>query len=214
MSLQIYSLLCDYFMQQPDDDSILCNAFLTLEWNLMARSDSVTSCHLNHIEWRNDSLVIFFAHSKGDQEGVNRREPWHIYDNPGQPSICPISALAKYLFSHPSILTGDWKLFPGEHQYSRFMKSFCRALNHLEDDTKSLCVDVALLGSHSARKGAATLAACGYTVSPPMSSICLRAGWSMGPMKEHYLFYEKAGDQFVGRTVCGLLTTVHCGHIH
>jgi len=26
----------------------------------------------------------------------------------------------------------------------------------------------------------------------------------MGPVKEHYLFYEKAGDQFVGRTVCGL----------
>ena len=159
MSLQIYSLLCDYFMQQPDDDTILYNTFLILEWNLMTRSDIVTSYHLNHIEWRNDSLVIFFAHSKGDQEGVNRREPWHIYDNPGQPSICPISALAKYLFSHPSILTGDRKLFPGRHQYSRFMKSFHRALNHLKDDIKSISVGVALLGSHSARKGATTLAA-------------------------------------------------------
>ena len=64
MSLQVYSLLCDYFMQQPDDDSILCHTFLTLEWNLMARSDNVTSCHLNHIEWRNDSLVIFLPTQK------------------------------------------------------------------------------------------------------------------------------------------------------
>ncbi len=74
-SLQVYALLCHYFLQQPDDDSILCHVFLTLEWNLMARSDNVTSCHLNHIEWRNDSLVIFFAHSKGDQEGVNQLQP-------------------------------------------------------------------------------------------------------------------------------------------
>ena len=102
ISLQIYSLLCDYFMQQPDDDTILYNTFLILEWNLMTRSDIVTSYHLNHIEWRNDSLVIFFAHSKGDQEGVNQREPWHIYANPGQPSICTVLALAKYLFSNPS----------------------------------------------------------------------------------------------------------------
>ena len=64
--------------------------------------------------------------------------------------------------------------------------------------------DIMLLGSQSARKGAAILAACGCTVSPPMAYICLRSGWSTGLLKERYLFYEKAGDQFVGRIVCGL----------
>ena len=117
----------------------------------------------------------FFTHSKGDQEGVNQLQPWHIYANPGQPSICPILALAMYLFSNPSILRGDQKLFPGGNQYSRFTKSFQRALNHLKDDIKSLGVDVDLLGSHSKMKSAATLTACGCTVSPPMASICLRA---------------------------------------
>ena len=33
-----------------------------------------------------------------------------------------------------------------------------------------------------------------------MSSICLRAGWSMGSIKDMYIHYEKAGDQFVGRS--------------
>ncbi len=70
ISLQIYALICDYFLQQPDDDSILCHACLTLEWNLMARSDNVTSCHSDHIEWRNGSLAITFAHSKGDHRRV------------------------------------------------------------------------------------------------------------------------------------------------
>ena len=37
-----------------------------------------------------------------------------------------------------------------------------------------------------------------------MASICLHAGWSMGPVRERYIHHEKAGDQFVGRIVCGL----------
>ena len=167
-----------------DDDSILAHAFLTLEWNLMARSDNVTKCHLNHIEWRNDSLIIFFAHSKGDQEGINQQQPWHIYANPCQPDICAVLALAKYLFCNPTLLSDNKKLFPGGNQYSRFMQCFHRALQSKKNVIERLGTDIRLLGSHSARKGAATLAACGCTVSPPMASICLRAGWSMGPVKE------------------------------
>ena len=34
-----------------------------------------------------------------------------------------------------------------------------------------------------------------------MASICLRAGRSMGPIKDQYIHYEKVGDQFVGRSV-------------
>ena len=60
------------------------------------------------------------------------------------------------------------------------------------------------LGSHSCRKGAITLVSAGCTVSPPMAAICLRACWSMGPMKDRYIHYEKAGDQFVGRCATGI----------
>ena len=37
-----------------------------------------------------------------------------------------------------------------------------------------------------------------------MAAICLRAGWSMGPVKDQYIHYEKAGDQFVGRCATGI----------
>ena len=59
-------------------------------------------------------------------------------------------------------------------------------------------------GSHSIRKGAITIVATVCTVSPPMASICLRAGWSMGPIKYQYTHYEKVGDQFVVRSVNGI----------
>ena len=42
-----------------------------------------------------------------------------------------------------------------------------------------------------------------------MASVCLRACWSIGPIKYRYIHYEKAGDQFVGQSVTGIssLTT-------
>jgi hypothetical protein len=60
------------------------------------------------------------------------------------------------------------------------------------------------LGLHSAQKGLCSFAAAGSTVCPPMVSICLQAMWSMGSVKECYLQFEKAGDQYLGRVVSGL----------
>ena len=73
-----------------------------------------------------------------------------------------------------------------------------------KDLFENLGVKEGELGSHSCRKGAITLVSAGCTVSPPMAAICLRAGWSMGPVKDRYIHYEKAGDQFVGRCATGI----------
>ena len=51
------------------------------------------------------------------------------------------------------------------------------------------------IGSHSARKGGAMLS---------MSSICNRTGWKLGGSRDKYIKFESAGDQFLGRTLCGL----------
>ena len=60
------------------------------------------------------------------------------------------------------------------------------------------------LGSHSTIKGSINLVCSGCTVSPPMSSICLQACWSMGNVKDRYIHCKKAGDQFCGRSVTGI----------
>ena len=60
------------------------------------------------------------------------------------------------------------------------------------------------LGTHSCRKGAITIVSTGCTVSPPISSICLRAGWTLGTIKDRYIHYNKSGDQFCGRCVTGI----------
>jgi len=59
-------------------------------------------------------------------------------------------------------------------------------------------------GSHSTCKGVATWVAGGCTVSPLIVALCLRVGWSLGGVKDQYLFHENVGDQYVGRCASGL----------
>ncbi len=59
---------------------------------------------------------------------------------------------------------------------------------------------------HSVWKGSCSYAATGTTVAPPIVPICLRAMWSMVVVKEHYLCFKKAGDQYLVR----VLTEMEC----
>ncbi len=97
----------------------------------------------------------------------------------------------------------------GENKHDRFMKCFHKVIRENADAFRRLGIEPGDLGSHSARKGAYSRAAAGSTASPPIVSICLWAMWSMGNMKERYLHYEKAGDQFLGRVVSGLNVDVY-----
>ena len=203
MSFQVYEKLCELMMESEDDEFIFGHCFLTLEWNLMARSDNVVHSHVNHLEWRDDCLLYYILRSKGDQEGSLSSDPWHVYANPMKPDICPILALGKYLLANPQVTEGT-KLFSSTDPYQRFSKVLRKCLEDNEAAFNDLGIDIDDIGTHSARKGAATHCSTGSTVSPPMASICLRAGWSMGPVKEKYIHYEKAGDQYVGRVVTGL----------
>jgi len=264
MDFRVYEKLCEFFLKEEGEEFIFARCFLTLEWNLMARSENIVHANVLHISWDNDSLVFRFVKTKGDQTGRNKDQRWHVYATPDNPTTCPVLAMACYLFANPGILSastsvadddidsdagvGDsmeveeddgmeleqdefggedgieagvdiatatsrgrrrsnvhsGRLFPGGNQYDRFMDCLHRIIDKYRDDFFSLGISAGDLGSHSARKGACSYASAGTTVSPPIVSICLRAMWSMGQVKERYLQYEKAGDQYLGRVVSGL----------
>jgi len=204
LTYSAYKFICEQLLKSADVNAIFGHCFLTLEWSLMARADNVTKSHLQHIQWRDDCIVMFFAHSKTDQEGVNMSEPWHIYANPIDPAVCPVLAWAKYVLSHPELMIGNQALFPGGSQYNRFTKLLKKVIDDNANDLIRLGADPAHLGSHIARKGSSTLCTTGCTVSPPYISVCLRAGWSLPGVQSRYLHFQEAGDQYVGRTVTGL----------
>jgi hypothetical protein len=94
-------------------------------------------------------------------------------------------------------------LFFGGNQYEGFMDCLHCIIEKYPDEFV-LGFSPGNLGLHSARKGASSHACSGTTALPPMVSICLHAMWSMGHVKEWYLQFEKAGDQYLGQVVCGL----------
>ena len=113
--------------------------------------------------------------------------------------------MGKYLLTFPRIILDETCLvFPGTNQYKRFNELLMKLLIRERSNLQSLGADPKSIGTHSIRKGAISLVSAGCTVYPPMAAICLRAAWSMGNVKDCYIHYEKAGDEYVGRTVTGI----------
>jgi hypothetical protein len=206
MSYSCYKLLCEKFMQGDRDEYNFAHLFLTLEWNLMARADSIVNLSLNDFQWNDDALMVYLRKTKTDQEGSNGKTPYHLYANPVDPCLCVVLSLGVYLMSNPGILesrTGA-RLFPADFQYNRYSQILARVISENKEEFERIGVKVGSIGTHSARKGAATMAASGCTISPSMASICNRAQWKMGGTRDKYIKYENAGDQFLGRTLTGL----------
>ncbi|CAN0032252.1 unnamed protein product, partial [Phaeothamnion confervicola] len=143
------------------------------------------------------------------QLGDRPRDPRHIYANPFQPEICPFLALGLYALAYKVGGSKNGKLFPGKDQYQRFSSFLSRKAGEASAEFAAYGVNPQDIGTHSCRKGSATYVASGCTAGPPMSAICIRAGWSVGNVQDRYIRYEAAGDQYVGRTVCGLPLSTH-----
>jgi len=109
-----------------------------MEWSLVAIAANVTKSHVDHIQVRDDCIVMYFAHTKNDQEGINMSKPWHIYANPLEPSICPVTALGLNLFTIPQLPTGQQQQFPGRFQYKSFMKLFHKLIILYRDELVQL----------------------------------------------------------------------------
>ena len=48
----------------------------------MKRSNSCVNMHVQHIEWKSDSLIYYFVTSKVNQTGDRANDPCHVYTNP------------------------------------------------------------------------------------------------------------------------------------
>jgi hypothetical protein len=144
-------------------------------------------------------MLLYLNSPKVCPTGEKGRGPWHVYANPHKPWLCPVLALARYLLCYPEVLRGGSPLFEGTNQYRRYNTRFANLVSECSAELKNMGFEKADLGTHSCRKGVATMVAAGCTVSPPIVALCIRAGWVLGGVKDKYLFREGAGDQYVGR---------------
>lgn len=182
ITFSAYRFLADKAMRQTGDFRLAIFAwiFLVLAWNLIARCISVSSLMLEHITWEEDSMVVIFPTHKGDKEGKNCT-PKHVYANPKDPVICPIFALAVYVFTMGLRREGSKGLLfydvdGTENRFSKWLKETCRLL---AASLLLLGIFIIQVGTHSFRKGVATFLSS-IVGGPTAISIYLRAGWSLG----------------------------------
>jgi hypothetical protein len=95
MQFMTYQKMAELMMFSGD---VFSHLYLTLTWNLMCRSSSTSSITMNHINWCEDALVIYFSKTKNDQAGDSLANPRHCYANPSCPSICVVLSLGKFKY--------------------------------------------------------------------------------------------------------------------
>lgn len=203
MKPEAFELIAKHLFESGDKRDVFCHLMFLLDWNLMKRAENCVHAQMIHIEFENDYLKFTFEKEKGRQHG-DVHGPWHCFANPEKPHICLVLAFAKYIFTFSDILQEGKPLFPGTNQYSRYSNRMLQLYCHLKNDLFSMGIDWKELGTHSARKGVGSMVANASTVGPPIVALCLRIGWSLGGVKDKYLFRQDAGDLNVGRRAAGL----------
>jgi hypothetical protein len=169
----------------------------------MARSISVALLKYAHVVDGSDGIIFMIPCQKNDQEGDNTTFSKHLYCNPDNPLVCPILALALWVFSRPYIPEESQSVgvcvFDGAAE-KRFSEWLTQRMKLLAQDGNHWARDI---GTHSFRKGAATYC-LGFPQCPDWISVFLRAGWSLGKVQDKYIHGGDGGDQYAGRVSAGL----------
>lgn len=204
MSVELFKCLCGWLLSYGTIDGVFANTYLILTWNLACRASNTANIRFKDISWSTcfDSFSIIFEHSKTDQLGEEAKYLRHLYANPNVPLVCPVLALSIYLSSSFNTTQyADHYLFPGKDQSKRFGKILASVLVRNSEAVRKLGFSLHDVGTHSIRKGAVSYLSS-LPGGPPSAAICIRAGWTMGKIKDVYMRYVTSGDQFVGRCLC------------
>ena len=179
----------------------MCWPYLVLQWNLIARSNSISKICLSHISWSGDSMIISIPKHKADQEG-SRRIDAHVFANPVNPAICPILSLAVYVLCY--LVRRENTLFQGHSQDARFSKHLNLILSNLSHYDSGVVGSIdGRIGTHSIRKGSSTMG-IGHPYSISATATFLRAGWKLPGATSRYLLSAENGDLTLGRILAGL----------
>jgi hypothetical protein len=133
------------------------------------------------------------------------KKPRNCYATPRDPRVCMITGLFEYLTCFPQVLEDpDGPLFPGSDQSGRFSEILKCVLFDNEVELNAMGFECEDIGTHSIRKGGTTYLSSGTTAGPSASSINVRGNWSQGDVRDVYMLWALAGDQYCGRILSGL----------
>ena len=196
----MYDAFARYLLERGDFKNL---AWVTMEWNMMGRSQHVENLAYHAMELNNDALRMHHDGGKADKKG-DRNTYKHMYANPFNTATCPVTAMAIH-FALDHAMDASAYVFP---QREADGHAFRRAFNVWIDSLDPIILinwvrlDHAL--PHGFRKGSTTHVGTQTMAPPPMASICRRAEWTMGDMLDIYMNFGDVGDRYLGRILAGL----------
>ena len=149
----------------------------------MKRSEKCVNSKIKHTFFKNDSLVFQFENLNVYQNGENHVGPWHVYTNPHEPNLCANLSFSRYIFTYLQLLVEVSPLFEWTNQYARYAKLLMTLIKDNMDELMTMGVGEGGFGTHSLRRGGATIFAAEYTFFPPTVLICIFTGWDIGGVK-------------------------------
>jgi hypothetical protein len=203
MSPELFRFLCKKAVMKGTQEYLFLACFLIWTWNLVCRGYNTARVRLSHITCSSEDFIgAFFRHTKSDQTGDQKRQQRNLYSNPHEPFIDLFFVSALYLaccFQNKQ--SRGRKLFPGpaQAQAKRASVLLQKLLKENEADVLAMGYDsIKDIGLHSIRKGSASTLAS-LPGGPSAAAICLRAGWTMGKIRDIYFRWMETGDHFTGR---------------
>ena len=95
LSFQAYKRFSVIIFRSEKIEHIAAHKFL---------ADNCAGAKVDPISFHQNSPLFDFAKKKTYQEGIKDIDhPWHVYENPLEPVVCPLIALSWYIIAHPSI---------------------------------------------------------------------------------------------------------------
>ena len=76
----------------------------------MEREDNFALYYVNHINYRDDSLIIFFTYQEKSTEGGGLEHTLACAVQPQEPINCPVHELTMYIFLSPEFY-GVYEMF-------------------------------------------------------------------------------------------------------
>jgi hypothetical protein len=129
------------------------------------------SLHLDHFQWQDDSIVVYFAHQKNNQQGKRTALHHHLFCTPFKEYVCPVFAIDLWIASKKDIMMSGGPLFPGSNHQLWFNKLFWAFLTENADLVRACRCDPELLGVHYFHKGSIAFMSSGFTASSTSGAI-------------------------------------------
>ena len=204
----LYMFLCQCFFEMGTREGVFCHLYLVLTWNLGCRANNTGKVRLCDIHCSSrDCFSVAFSHTKNDQGGDQAKHRRQMFANPWQPLICPFFTMALYFSTtYTDVVYEEGLLFPGneDERHKAFNDAFNKLVYQKREAIFTLFgMNHKDIGSHSIRKGTISYLS-NLPGGPQQAAICIRAGWTMGTVKDAYMRYMEAGDAFAGRCLAGL----------